>query len=132
VSDEITSTLTVHSFPFRALAARAAASASGGSCELLLAALLVARLLDSALPPQSLPLRLRQSRATAARTWLATLALPAGTRAVLARTIDATGRDDLAALRETAMAFLALLAPLLDLPARTELLRTVGRIPAEP
>ncbi|HWP03864.1 MAG TPA: hypothetical protein VNL96_10435 [Gemmatimonadaceae bacterium] len=128
MSDEITTLLELRPFPFRALAARAGASGAG-SCELLLAALMVARLLDGAVPPNALPLHARQARSAAARTWLATLALPAGTRAVLARAIDATGTDDSAALREAAGAVLQLLTPTLDLPARTELQRVIGRIP---
>lgn len=90
---------------------------------------MVARLLDGAVPPNALPLQARQARSAAARTWLATLALPAGTRAVLARAIDATGTDDPTALREAAGTVLQLVTPALDLPARTELRRVIGRIP---
>ena len=68
-------------FRFRALASLAGHATLGGARELLLATLLVARLVDgvAGLYPLSPPLR--RARATAAKTWLSALALPAQTRA---------------------------------------------------
>ena len=80
-------------FPFRALAARAGRAPLGGEREVALAALMVARLARDAIGEHELPIARRKDRAAAARTWLASLALPARARSPLARLLDASASD---------------------------------------
>jgi hypothetical protein len=80
-------------FPFRALAARVGHAPLGGEREVALAVLMVARLSWNALGEHSLSALQRAERATAARAWLASLAVPARARPALVRALDATARD---------------------------------------
>ena len=82
-------------FPCRALAARAGRAPLGGEREVALACWLGARLALALLPPEPVPEPVRAARASAARGWLANLALPAATRAPLSRLVDASGGDSL-------------------------------------
>lgn len=77
-------------FPFPALAALAGRLPLGGGREVALAALLTARLAEGAMPEEGLPIAERVSRASAAKVWLASMALPAATRVPFARLVDAT------------------------------------------
>lgn len=77
-------------FPFPALAALAGRLPLGGGREVALAALMTARLAQGAAAGDPLHPADRASRATAAKVWLASLALPAATRVPFARCIDAT------------------------------------------
>ena len=77
-------------FPFPALAALAGRLPLGGGREVALAALMAARLSASLRGIDALSVPDRTSRATAAKVWLASLALPANTRVPFARCIDAT------------------------------------------
>ena len=52
----------------------------------------IARLASGLLPPDNLAAEDRQARATAARVWLASLALPAALRVPLARAVDASAQ----------------------------------------
>jgi len=94
-------------FPFPALASLAGRLPLGGGREVALAVLTVARLGCVLLPPEALPGEERQSRAAAARVWLASLALPAPLRVPLARAIDASATGPMpmaAALRAVSAA----------------------------
>ena len=55
-----------------------------------LATYLVARLVDDCLPEKELPATAREERSTAARAWLANIALPAPVRSALTRLAEAT------------------------------------------
>ena len=58
-----------------------------------MAALMVARLSRDALRNAALLAEQRQERATAAKAWLASVAVPARARPALARALDATAGD---------------------------------------
>ena len=58
-----------------------------------MAALMVARLSCDALGPRAGEVRQREERAVAAKSWLASIAVPARARPALARALDATARD---------------------------------------
>lgn len=76
---------------------------------------MAARLAESAGPGAPLAAAVRRARAAGARTWLASLTVPAATRGAVARVVDATADDDLptlaAAMRELATAVAAVLDP---------------------
>lgn len=85
-----------------------------------MAALMVARLACDALGPRATEVKAREQRATAAKAWLASIAVPARARPVLVRALDATARDGAAisvALEELA----TVAAPLLDAASVAEL-----------
>jgi len=77
-------------FPFPALATLAGRLPLGGGREVALACLLVARLAASVSGREASALPDRLTRATAAKVWLASMALPTATRAPIARCIEAT------------------------------------------
>jgi len=77
-------------FPFPALAALAGRLPLGGGREVALAALMTARLANALTRDDLLHSVDRATRASAAKVWLASLALPANTRIPFARAIDAT------------------------------------------
>ena len=108
-------------FRFRALAALAGRSPLGGDREVALATLLVARLALGALPPMALPQGARAARAAAARSWLASVALPAALRLPLARLVDATASIDRSGVGAALGAVVDAAAPHLDAPAIAEL-----------
>jgi hypothetical protein len=81
-------------FPFRALAEQAANARIGGAREVALACLVAARLADSAPLSATLPASARTARATAARAWFASLALPAALRAPLDRLCGVAAEGD--------------------------------------
>jgi hypothetical protein len=121
--------LAVPSFPLRALAALAGRAPLGGEREVALAAFMAARLAQELLSARPLAPAARATRVVAARGWLASLALPAGTRIPLARLIDAcaaggAGEEGRGSPEEAAAAIGLLLpaaGPLLDPPSRAEL-----------
>ena len=80
-------------FPFRALAARVGRAPLGGEREVAMAALMIARLACDALGNRVAEGKQREERVTAAKTWLASIAVPARARPALARALDATARD---------------------------------------
>ena len=114
-------------FRFRALAALVGRSPLGGEREVALAALLAARLVLGALPPQPLPQGVRAARANGARAWLAALAVPAPLRQALARLVDATAGIDRASLEPALQAVIDASSPQLDPPAIAEL-REIARL----
>lgn len=77
-------------FPFPALAALAGRLPLGGGREVALAALLTARLAQSVAADGALSPADRAARASGAKVWLASLALPATTRVPFVRCVDAT------------------------------------------
>ena len=77
-------------FPFPALAALGGRLPLGGGREVALAALMAARLAQGVTTGESLPAADRVARASAAKVWLASLALPAPTRTPFTRCVDAT------------------------------------------
>ncbi|HEX2778994.1 MAG TPA: hypothetical protein VHM30_05830 [Gemmatimonadaceae bacterium] len=107
-------------FRFRALAQHAGRAALGGPREATLACYVVARLAVPFLPGNELPAEDRATRASAARTWLASLALPAPLRAPLTRAIDAS-RGEAAAASAALVTVAEAAASYLDGPALAEL-----------
>ena len=83
-------------FPFRALAARVGRAPLGGEREVAMAALMVARLACDAIGSRAMEVKRREERATAAKSWLASIAVPARARPALVRALEATGRDSAA------------------------------------
>jgi hypothetical protein len=108
-------------FRFRALAALVGRSPLGGEREVALAALLAARLVVGALPPQPLPQGVRITRANGARAWFAALALPTPLRQSLARLVDATTSVDRDGLEPALRAVIDVSTPQLDVQAIAEL-----------
>jgi hypothetical protein len=88
---------------------------------------MVARLARDAIGENELPIALRGERATAARTWLASLALPARARSPLSRLLEATTADA-ATLTAAIDAAATALTPWLDDHSIAEL----RAIPARP
>jgi len=115
-------------FPFRALARLAGRAALGGAREQVFAILLAARLVDSAVGEHPVPSPLRRTRATAAKSWLSALALPAASRTVMSRLVEATATDDWRALADAWEEAQALVAPSLDPPALAELRRLTNAV----
>jgi hypothetical protein len=113
--------LSTPRFRFRALASLVGRSALGGDREVALATLLAARLVVGALPAQPLPQGVRMTRAVGARTWLASLALPAALRQLLARLVDATASVDRDAVEPAFRAVVEACTPPLDAMAIAEL-----------
>lgn len=112
-------------FQFRALTVRAGQLPLGGPREVVLAALLAARLARDAIAPTAPMIASRRSRATAARSWCSALTLPPGVRAAVARVIHTTelgSRADVCAAMEGVV---AIVTATCDVPARAELKRLV-------
>lgn len=118
-------------FRFRALAVLAGRTPLGGTRELVLAALLTARLVDGVVGDHPLPQPLRRTRASAARSWLSAVALPASARAVLSRAMEASAGDDTRVLRDAWDAVTTLVAPTLDVASRTAARRLAAAIVVE-
>ena len=107
-------------FRFPALASLAGRAALGGDREVVLATYLAARLAHDALADRGITQPLRAERAVNAKSWLATLSLPASIRAALVGLIEASAADTNgieAALR----AVIAATSSRLDRAARSEL-----------
>jgi hypothetical protein len=119
-------------FPLRSVAALAARSALGGPRELLLAVMQAARMVEGAAGSHPLPESLRRSRANAARSWLAALALPATSRLTIARVIDASAGAERDAIAEAWEAVVALVGPGADLAVRAELRRVSLMLALQP
>lgn len=114
-------TLAPTTFRFRALAALAGRAPLGGARETALASYVVARLAVGVLPGAALPVEDRVVRAAAARTWLASLALPAPLRAPLAKVIESTRHDTRPAVAAALVTVADVAASYLDGPALAEL-----------
>lgn len=113
--------LAAPEFRFPALAALAGRRPLGGDREVAVAAFVTARLVAGALPSSALDGEMRHARSTAARAWIAAMALPAPTRQPFVRVIDATARPDAADLRTALGTLIDALARYLDPRARREL-----------
>ena len=118
--------LTAPTFHFPALASLAGRRPLGGERETALAVFVGAHLVAGALPPTSLTATLRATRSTAARSWLAALALPAPLRPLLSRLLDASARDDFATMGTALAAVVAAADKVLDPASRREL-EALGR-----
>jgi hypothetical protein len=114
-------TLAPTTFRFRALAALAGRAPLGGARETALASYVVARLALGVLPGAALPVEDRVNRAAAARTWLASLALPAPLRAPLVKVIESTRHDSRPAVAAALVTVADIAASYLDGPAQAEL-----------
>lgn len=114
--------LATPSFPFRHLAALAGRAPIGGAREVALGCFMAARLAaecgrtDAELTSEGC-----EARASAAKSWLSTLTLPAAVRAPIAKCIESSARAngsvvarDVAAMRDACASFL-------DAASRTEL-----------
>jgi len=108
-------------FRFRALALHAGRASLGGAREATLACYVTARLAAALLPESELSMEDRVARAAAARTWLASLALPAPLRAPLVKVIESTKGDDAHAAGVALVTVADAAASYLDGPALAEL-----------
>jgi hypothetical protein len=115
-------------FRFRALAALAGRGQIGGDREVALAAFTTARLASGLLPPNALSAPIRATRATAARHWLSTLALPAALRGPFARIADGTAAGDHDAVRTALRTVIDAAGKALDAASRTELEQLLGEL----
>jgi hypothetical protein len=77
-------------FRFPALASLAGRAPLGGQREVVMATYVVARLAHDTLAARGISVETRTNRVAHARTWLASLALPAPARAALQRAIEAS------------------------------------------
>jgi hypothetical protein len=116
-------------FRFPALASLAGRAPLGGQREVVLAAYVVARLSHDTLAGRGLSAETRVDRAAHARTWLATLALPAAARAALQRSIDASAAEP-RGVAETVAGVIKVIDAYLDPPSRLELAQLVGVLSA--
>jgi hypothetical protein len=78
------------SFRFAALATLAGKAPLGGRREVALAVYLAARLADDTLPERGVSAEARAERATHAKSWLSSMALPVPVRSAIAKLIEAT------------------------------------------
>jgi hypothetical protein len=112
--------LSSAAFRFRALASLAGRAPLGGPREVALATYLVARLVDDCLPEKPLPTAALEERSTAARGWLANIALPAPVRTSLTKLAEATGHR-IGDIGPMLASVIAATSSYLDAAARTEL-----------
>jgi hypothetical protein len=115
-------------FPFRAIAALAGRAPIGGAREIVIATLICARLALSAIDPRGLPLQARETRASGAKNWLLSLALPLNSRTAFLKVIEASGTDDIEYLGRSLAQVIDFADPHLDYASRLELGRLVHRI----
>ena len=108
-------------FRFKALASHAGHAAIGGDREVALACFVAARLIAGMLPPLLISSADTAARATAARLWLSSLALPAPTRAAVTAGLDAAANGDPKAGRQAVKMLLEAGGSRLDLPSIAEL-----------
>lgn len=120
--------LTGTEFPYRALAALAGRAPLGGAREAALATLLAARLAEAMLPPISLSVAVRRTRADGARHWLTSIALSSPIKAAVGRLVDVTATDDPHGAAMALIRVTEVTAPHLDRGARLELERLATRL----
>ncbi|CAN5716743.1 hypothetical protein BH23GEM1_BH23GEM1_07060 [soil metagenome] len=113
--------LAQNAFPLPALAAYAGKAALGGDREVAIACFAIARLAAGLLPPFALPTELREKRAAACRTWLASQALPPAIRADLLAAADSTAAADRPAISAAVRALRSRAAKHLDNASSQEL-----------
>ncbi|MDQ6612353.1 MAG: hypothetical protein M3Y64_07965 [Gemmatimonadota bacterium] len=115
------------SFPFPALAALAGRLPLGGGREIALASLTAARLAVSMLEPEPLAVADRTTRASAARVWLASLALPTTMRVPFTRCFESTAGAPIGAAGAL-RSLQTLIHAHLDAPSSLELERLSRRL----
>lgn len=113
--------LATPAFRFRALASHAGRATLGGDREIALACFSVARLAAGLLPPVMLAPGDAVTRANATRQWLASLTMPASSRAAAAATIDAISRGSRRGAAESLMVLRSVAGPQLDSPSIAEI-----------
>ncbi len=86
--------LATPTFRFRALASHAGRASLGGDREVALACFVSVRLIAGLLPPLAIGSVDSAARAAAARQWLASIAVPAPTRAAATAVFDAVGDNN--------------------------------------
>lgn len=122
--------LAATSFPFVGLASLAGRSPLGGAREVALGCLVACRLASAMVRGHTLPGTVRLARAAAARSWLASLNLPAAARGPLGKVIEASGGESPqtagAALRKVT----DVTAQMLDTAARSELTHLAEQLEA--
>jgi hypothetical protein len=106
---------------FPALAALAGRAQLGGDREVALALYLAARLVQDATGPAALNEAARAERATAAKSWLSTLALPAAIRPSIARLVETSGAADTSSLQDDLRAVVASARGYVDIQSQAEL-----------
>ena len=111
-------------FRFPALASLAGRAALGGDREVALATYLAARLAHDGLADRGLSQPIRAERAVSAKSWLATLSLPAAIRTALARLVEASG-GEARGIAPALRAVIAAASGRLDPASRLELNRLV-------
>lgn len=117
-------------FPFPALAASIESAPLGGPREVRMATLQVARLIHASRMP-GFGAQARSSRATATKSWLASMALPPQLLAAFTKLVLATGRNTpVPASDPNFVQVLTLLEPYLDAPARVEISHLAGVDPS--
>jgi hypothetical protein len=113
-------------FRFRSLASLAGRAPIGGAREVALACFVTARLaLECTVPVDDDP-STRSGRATAAKGWLGTLALPATVRTVVNRCADLTVDGSRQAVGREVAALAVAASSFLDAPSRAELEALAG------
>lgn len=120
--------LAANPFPFPALAALAGKSALGGDREVAIACFVIARLAWALLPPCALPTELRERRAAACRTWLASQAIPQTIRANLLAAVASTASAERSAIPAAFRTLRAHAAKHLDAASGQELDSLAGRL----
>jgi hypothetical protein len=114
-------------FRYPALAALAGRLPLGGGREVALATLLTARLASGVDPADPISTPDRVARASSAKVWLASLALPASTRVPLVRCVESTAGG--AGQVSTALrAVIAAVSAHLDGPSLVELEQLAGQL----
>jgi len=120
--------LATPSFRFKALASHAGRASLGGDREVALACFVSARLIAGMLPPLAIGSVDAAARATAARQWLAAIAVPAQTRAAATSVLDAVaGNNFKTAVKALRMLIEAARAQL-DQPSLNELTELVNEL----
>ena len=118
-------------FPCPGLLALAARAGLGGAREVLLGAVMAARLASGMRSPYPLPSEARQSRADGARIWLGAITVPAKARAALLRAFAASAGTDRGVIADALGAVTDVTASHLDRVARSELVRLADDLRAD-
>jgi len=120
--------LAATTFPFPALASLAGRSPLGGAREVALGCLVACRLASALATTPSLPGSVRLARAAGARSWLASLNLPATARGPLNKLIEASGGDSRPAAGAAVRKVTDVTALMLDPAARSELVQLAEQL----
>ena len=122
--------LATTAFPFVGLASLAGRSPLGGAREVALGCLVACRLASELVKGHPLPGTLRLARAAGARSWLASLNLPAATRAPLNKLIESSGGESRAGAAAAVRKVTDVTAQMLDAAARYELMQLADQLDA--